>query len=126
MERAMELDAAAIALERRRASWQERGWTVGPATWADAQYGGPYPYDPADWLKTDRTAVRGEYSLGVAVRHIGQEGELILYVGGWCDLRYWSGSDDEPIEEAPGSDVPLGLQAFEAVLDRFEALFTHR
>lgn len=123
MEQVIDLDAAALAFERRRAAWQERGWTVGPLTWADGQYAGPYPYDPTNWLNIDRSAVRGDYSLGVVVRHAGQEGELILYAGGWCDLKYWSGLDEEPIEEAPGWNDWLDLSAFEYVLARFEGLF---
>jgi hypothetical protein len=31
-----------------------------------------------------------------------QEGSVVLFKGGWCDLAYWSGSpSDDPVIEAP-------------------------
>lgn len=67
--------------------------------------------------------MRGDYSIGIKVGHREQEGELILYSGGWCDLRYWDGVGDTVIEEAPGWDDWLNLVAFEAVVERFGRLF---
>lgn len=105
MEQVIDLDAAALAFERRRAAWQERGWTVGPLTWADGQYAGPYPYDPTNWLNIDRSAVRGDYSLGVVVRHAGQEGELILYAGAGATSNIGRGWTRSPSRKHRGGTI---------------------
>jgi hypothetical protein len=71
--------------------------------------------------------VRGDYSVGIQVSRAAEEGMVVLYAGGWCDLEYWSGqADDEPLLEVPGWDEPLDILGFEHVLDRFESLFLHR
>jgi hypothetical protein len=39
------------------------------------------------------------------VRKHEQEGQLVVFRGGWADLEYRSGSpSDEPVIEAPGWD----------------------
>lgn len=39
------------------------------------------------------------------VRKDEQEGQLVVFRGGWADLEYWSGRpSDEPVTEAPGWD----------------------
>jgi hypothetical protein len=91
--------------------------TVGPLTWADGQ-------TTVNPLTTKRADVRGDYSVGIRVRCGDEEGELVVYSGGWCDLDYWPGKpDSEPLAEAPGVDEPLDLAGLEGVLDRFQGLF---
>lgn len=117
MQQAIDLDAASVALERRLPLWRAAGMTVGDPTWADGQ-------TTIHDVTTERSRVRGDYSVGIRVSRAAVEGMVVLYAGGWCDLEYWSGeADDEPVLEAPGWDEPLDMQGFEAVLDRFEGLF---
>lgn len=117
MERALDLDAAAASVQRRASQWAARSLTVGPLTWADGQ-------TTVNELTTRREAVRGDYSVGIRIRRGDEEGELVVYAGGWCDLDYWAGrADSEPLSEAPGADEPLDLAELEVVLDRFEGLF---
>ncbi|TQJ09240.1 hypothetical protein FB458_2350 [Lapillicoccus jejuensis] len=112
----IDLDAAAEELRRRAASWRENGLHVGDLTWADGQ-------TTVHPVTTDRGAVRGDYSVGVAVRRGEREGILVLYGGGWCDLIVWSGRPgDAAVDEVPGWQDWLDLQAFSRVVDRFEAL----
>lgn len=119
MERALDLDAVAASLRQRMARWTAKGMTVGPLTWADGQ-------TTVNQITTHREDVRGEYSVGVRIRDGAQEGELVVYAGGWCDLDYWAGdAGSDVLAEAPGADAPLDVAALEAVLDRFEGLFRH-
>jgi hypothetical protein len=63
-------------------------------------------------------------SIGTVVRRGRQEGTIVLFDGGWCDLSFWSGNPgDDPVVEAPGYPDGLSLDEFGAVLDRFIALF---
>ncbi len=120
MEQVLDLDAVAVAIERRAAHWRAAGLSVGPVTWADGQLFGHA-------LTTDRGQVRGDYSVGVRVTRGDEEGQLVAYAGGWCDVEYWSGEPGaRPVLEAPGYNDWLDLSRFEAVLDRFESLFLDR
>lgn len=84
MNQAIDLDAAADVLEAKRVEWLQRGFDVGPITWAAGQtFSNP--------IVTSRAEVDVPYSLGIAVRSGKQEGEMILYSGAWADLEYWSG-----------------------------------
>lgn len=86
-------------------------------TWADDQ-------TTVSEITTDRSRVRGDYSVGVTAERGDEQGAVVLYAGGWCDLEYWSGdTNSEPVVEAPGWNDWLDLEAFERVLDRFESLF---
>ncbi len=116
VDHVIDLDAAAAQIRNRVASWRDHGLDVGEVTWSDGQ--------TATYVITDdRDAVRGDYSVGVKARRGAIEGELLLYAGGWCDLTVWSGDPaEEPIDEAPGWEDWLDLQAFGRVLDRFESL----
>jgi hypothetical protein len=117
VERAIDLDAVAAAVQRRGARWIARGMTVGQLTWVDGQ-------TTVNELTTHREAVRGDYSVGVRVRRGDEEGQLVVYAGGWCDLEFWAGrADCKPLAEAPGADEPLDMAGLEVVLDRFEGLF---
>jgi len=53
---------------------------VGPVTWRDQ--GGGWP--PS--LKIERDAAADPDSIGVEVRLGVQEGSVVLFKGGWCDL----------------------------------------
>jgi len=116
MRQVINLDAAARQVENRFPSWRGRGWDVGPMTWADGQ-------TSVNDVTTDRGAVRGDYSVGVKASRGDAEAELVVYAGGWCDLLFWSGRvTDAPIDEAPGWEDWLDLEALGRVLDHFESL----
>ena len=116
MENRIDLDEAAGLLVRHIPFWQTAGIVVDPVTWRDV--GEPWPYP----LKVDRATVIDADSVGIRTKKGGQEGQLVLYRGGWADLEYWS-SSDEPLVEAPGTDNPLTLDDFDRLLYRFAALF---
>lgn len=114
MQNAIDLDAAVAELGNRIARWRAAGFEVGDPTWRDEGEGCASPY------KTVRAEVLRPDSIGVAVRRHPKEGEVVLFVGGWCDVDYWSGSSpDEPIAEAPGYDDPLTVKRYAEVLDAF-------
>jgi len=47
----------------------------------------------------------------------------VLFTGGWADFSYWSGNpSDAPVDEAPGWEDWLTVDAFGNVLDRLGAL----
>lgn len=120
VQQVIDLDAAGASLERRLPLWRAAGMAVGLPTWADGQ-------TTVHDVTTERSQVRGDYSVGIQVSRAAEEGMVVLYAGGWCDLEYWSGqADDEPLLEVPGWDEPLDILGFEHVLDRFESLFLHR
>lgn len=119
MDPVIDLDAAAQEIRRRSEHWRALGHDVGAITWADGQ-------TTVHKVTTDRSQVRGDYSIGVHVTRGEQEGFLVLYAGGWCDLLYWSGdAADEPVDEAPGWEDRLDIGRFNQVLDRFERLFAN-
>jgi hypothetical protein len=91
----IDLDVAVREIERRA-----DGFTVEPVTWRDQRGGWP----PS--LNTDRGAVAGPDSIGIKVRLGDQEGSVVLFEGGWCDVEYWPGSAScEPLTEAPGAPI---------------------
>lgn len=113
----IDLDAAAATLNRRVPCWRSSGLDVGPLTWADGQ-------TTVNEITTDRSLVLGQYSVGIRVERGDEQGALVLYGYGQCDLEYWSGDiDSEPVTELLGSGDPLDLPRFERILDRFERLF---
>ncbi len=73
------------------------------------QTSGVGPID-LDLAAVERDDVVRPDSIGVAVHRVDQEGSVVLFDGGWCDLQYWSGRlSDEPIEKAPGyPQAPTG------------------
>ena len=114
MHTVVDLDVAVREIECRADGWRAEGFAVGPVTWRDQ--GGGWP----PGLKTERDAVAGPDSIGVGVRLGVQEGSVVLFKGGWCDLEYWSGSaSDEPVIEAPGYPDGLTVEGFGRLLDSF-------
>jgi len=117
MDARIDLDEAAQQIVQRRASWVARGLVVGDLTWRDV--GEPWPYP----LKTERVEVCDPDSVGVRVTKGQQEGSFVLFVGGWADLLYWDGESDQVLDEAPGWDDWMSVEAFGALLDRWAGLF---
>lgn len=63
-------------------------------------------------------------SVGCRIRRGKSEGSVVLFLGGWVDLEYWSGiEDDAVVLEAPGWGDPLTVESFADLLDRWRALF---
>ena len=118
MDNVVDLDDAVLEIERRVATWRRAGLVVGPVTWRDQGEGWPPSF------KTDRTQVKDADSIGIALRKGEQEGEVVLFKGGWCDFVYWTGeASDEPVQDAPGHPDQMTVESFGPVLDRLEALF---
>ena len=118
MESRVDLDQVAGLISRHAFAWEESGLVVGAVTWRDAA--GPWPSP----LREDRGQVTEPDSVGVTVRKHEQEGQLVVFRGGWADLEYWSGSpSDEPVTEAPGWDDWMDLPGIERLLRRFADLF---
>jgi hypothetical protein len=115
---AIDLDAASIELTERIEAWRAAGFRVGPVTWREQGEGWP------PTLKTAQEQVTRADSIGTVVRRGRQEGTIVLFDGGWCDLSYWSGNPaDDLVDEAPGYPDGLSLDEYGAVLDRFIGLF---
>ena len=81
MRTVVDLDVAVHEIERRADGWREAGFVVGPVTWRDQ---GGWPAS----LKTERGVVADPDSIGVKVRLGDQEGSVVLFKGGWCDVEY--------------------------------------
>jgi hypothetical protein len=113
----IDLDAAAEQIVRRREAWKQRGINVGDLTWREVGEGWPYE------LKTLRSDVQDADSVGVALSKGKQEGSLVLFQGGWADLLYWNGEDEEVVDEAPGWEDWLTVDAFGDLLDRLGGYF---
>ena len=117
MDHRIDLDEAVGEVEHRRTSWQEAGLAVGLVTWRDQGEGWP------PQIKTDREQVTDPDSIGVSLRKGVQEGEVVLFRGGWCDFLYWTGQDaDDPIQDAPG-EAGADVADFGRVLDRLAGFF---
>ena len=118
MESRVDLDQVAGLIARHAFAWEESGLVVGPLTWSDAAWQWPSP------LREDRGQVAEPDSVGVTVRKYGQEGQLVVFRGGWADLEYWSGdASDEPVTEAPGWDDWMAIPGIDRLLWRFAVLF---
>jgi hypothetical protein len=114
MRTTIDLDVAVREIECRAEGWRIEGFEVGPVTWRDQGEGRPPN------LKTERDTVVVPDSIGVEVRLGAQEGSVVLFKGGWCDLEYWSGTpSDEPVIEAPGYPEGLTVEGFGSLLDSF-------
>ncbi len=74
-------------------------------------------------LRKDRSQVTEADSVGVMVRK-DEQGQLVIFRGGWADLEYWTGRpSDEPVTEAPGWNDWMDLPDIEQLLRRFAGLF---
>jgi len=115
----IDLDVAVLEIERRVRVWQGAGIDVGAITWRDQGEGWPPPF------KTARAQVLDADSIGAVLRKGDQEGEVVLFKGGWCDFVYWSGrASDEPEQDAPGYPNEMTIEHFGAVLDRLGRCFS--
>lgn len=111
----VDLDGAVGELERRAAVWRQSGITVGSVTWRETGEGWPQPF------KTNRSQIKSADSIGISLRKDEQEGQVVLFDGGWCDFTYWSGRAENPIQDHPEATT---VERFGEVLDRLAALFT--
>ncbi len=118
MDDVADLDTAACEIERRAAHWRSAGFVVGAVSWRDQ--GGAWP--PS--FKTDHAEVKDADSIGIVLRRGAQEGEVVLFKGGWCDFVYWSRDpEDEAIQDAPGYPNEMTAEKFGRVLDRLAGHF---
>lgn len=114
----VDLDVAVSQVIERMSRWAAAGIVVGPVTWRDQGAGWPFPF------KTNRAEVIDADSIGVFLRKGKQEGEVVLFRGGWCDYVYWSGEvEDDPEQDAPGWPDSITIEGFGQVLDRLTAEF---
>lgn len=115
----VDLDVAIGQVVSRLPMWERAGITVRPVTWRDQGEGWPPPF------KTDRSEVIDADSIGVFLEKGKQEGEVVLFKGGWCDYVYWTGEiDNDPVQDAPGYPDTMTVEGFGAVLDRLTAEFS--
>lgn len=115
----MDLDVAIEQVTERMPMWASAGISVRPLTWRDQGEGWPPP------LKTIRSEVIDADSVGVFLKKGKQEGEVVLFKGGWCDYVYWTGElDDDPVQDAPGCPDTMTVEGFGHVLDRLAAEFS--
>ena len=118
VESLVDLDLAIEQVVARMSKWAEARIAVQPVTWRDQGNGWPPSF------KTDRSQVLDAHSIGVSLRKGAQEGEVVLFRGGWCDYVYWTGEvDDDPIQDAPGYPDRMTVEGFGEVLDRLTTEF---
>jgi hypothetical protein len=96
MESRVDLDQVAGLISRHAFAWKQSGLVVGALTWRDEAAPWPSP------LREDRGQVAEPDSVGATVRKDQQEGQLVVFRGGWADLEYWGGPSDKPVLESPG------------------------
>ncbi|WP_149203314.1 hypothetical protein [Actinotalea subterranea] len=119
MDVKIDLDLAAGQIEARGADWEARGLRVGPITWRDQARTWPHQ------VVAGRARAAEPDSVGVKVICGDEEGELVLYAGGWADVLYWGGQgSSDVVDEMVGDyDSPLTQDGFAGVLDDFGARF---
>ena len=117
MDARIDLDAAAVEIDRRRTGWGSVGVDAGPTTWRDQSRGWPPTITP------DRGAAPEPDSIGVTFRKDSQEAELVLYAGGWADVIFWSGDAADPYQRVEGWDDWLTVERFGVVLDELVRRF---
>ncbi|WP_053071620.1 hypothetical protein [Cellulomonas sp. A375-1] len=119
MDVKIDLDLAAAQISDRGAEWQARGLRVGPITWRDQARTWP------NQVVAGRAQAAEPDSVGVKVTCGGEEGELVLYAGGWADVLYWGGDGaSEVVDEMVGDyDSPLTQEDFARVLEAFGGRF---
>jgi hypothetical protein len=115
----IDLDLAAGQVLARGAEWEARGLRVGPLTWRDQSRTWPHQ------VVVGRAQAAEPDSVGVKVMCGNEEGELVLYAGGWADVLYWGGEGaSDVVDEMVGDcDSPLTGEGFARVLDDFGARF---
>lgn len=116
MDNLVDLDVAVDEIRRREDAWRAGGIEVGDVTWRERGASSP--------LETDRSRLRQPDSIGVRLHKGSQEGEVVLFDGGWCDFTYWSGSGDDEVEQdAPGYPDGITVSSFGDLLDRLGSRF---
>jgi hypothetical protein len=96
VDRLVDLDLVVAELQARRVEWESRGLEVGAFTWRDAQAPWPQP------IVTDRALVTDPESLGMTMDATPDRfARLVLWCGGWADLDYVIGGEDQLMSEAP-------------------------
>ena len=103
MESRVDLDQVAALITRHAFAGEESGLVVGALTWRDAAASWPFP------LREDRGQVVEPDSVGVAVRKHGQEGQLVVFRGGWADLAGERADSREFVEPVSGFE-PLTVR----------------
>ena len=115
----IDLDLAAEQITACGAAWEARGLHVGELTWRDQFRTWP------DQVVAGRAQASEPDSVGVKVTRGDEEGQVVLYDGGWADVEYWAGdvANDAVCEVAGDYDEPLTQGGFASVLDGFGARF---
>ncbi|MFF4382229.1 hypothetical protein [Kitasatospora sp. NPDC001547] len=120
MDRVVDLDDAAARIAARAPRWRAARLTVGPLTWRDR---------PAPWprpLETDRARVVDPESVGLRLADplTGGELDVVLFRGGWADVRFlaadWEDGAAAGEGREPGGVIPargiVSAEDFEALL----------
>ena len=111
----LDVDAAAIEIERRQDAWRTSGLTVAPMTWHEF---GSWP------PTTERRTVVDPDSVGVKLgEETGPYAHIILFRYGWVDLDIvnWDTEDVEATTGTPIADVEEFGTFLDAVFARLSA-----
>ena len=118
MDAKIDLDLAAEQIAARSASWEARGLHVGQLTWRDQSRRWRHQ------VVTGRAQAAEPDSVGVKVTCGDEEGQVVLYLGGWADIEWGGKGATDFVDEVAGDyDAPLTLGDFGSVLDGFGARF---
>lgn len=114
MDRLIDLDQAAVEIERRRESWTRAGLVVRPVTWRDEAQS--WPWTP----KTDRTTVADPASIGVTLDFNDDcpAARVVLFRSGWADVDT---VDTETWDITTENPTVPSVAAFGSLLDQVAA-----
>lgn len=113
----LDIDAAAIEIERRAEAWMMAGVAVAPMTWHEKGSSPPV-------VLTDRSAVSDADSVGVLIGDADRTfAHVVLYRYGWVDLDIvnWETEDVEATTGTPIRDVEQFGAFLDVVFDRLNA-----
>ena len=117
MERAIDLDEAAVTAALVVSACDLPGLRVEEFTWREMESGWPQVF------VTDRRSIAEPFSMGIKATRGDREGALVVYYGGWVDISFIDVGKASYLEEAVGVEKPLDIAAYRDVLSRFLALF---